>query len=90
MSASTDPDILETSEWIDSLRAVLQHRGTDRAAFLIEYLTDEAQRAGGIRLGADQQLGGASGDAAHGFNGVDDQVQDRLLQLDHTLRSLYH
>jgi pyruvate dehydrogenase complex dehydrogenase (E1) component len=88
MSASTDPDILETSEWIDSLRAVLQHRGTDRTAFLIEYLTDEAQRAGGIRLGADQHLGGASGDAAHGFN-VDDQVQDHLLQLD-TLRSLYH
>ena len=27
---------LEMSEWIDSLRAVLQHRGTDRAAFLIE------------------------------------------------------
>jgi hypothetical protein len=49
---------------------------------VIEYLTDEAQRAGGIRLGADQQLGGASGDAAHGFNGVDDQVQDHLLQLD--------
>src|SRR5262245_30299041 len=44
--ASMDPDILETSEWVDSLRAVLHHRGTDRAAFLIEHLTDEAQRAG--------------------------------------------
>src|SRR5262245_57467063 len=46
MKADSDPDILETSEWIDSLRAVLHHRGPDRAAFLIEHLTEEAQRAG--------------------------------------------
>src|SRR5262245_52827114 len=46
MSVSTDPDVVETSEWVDSLRAVLHHRGPDRAAFLIEHITDEAQRAG--------------------------------------------
>jgi pyruvate dehydrogenase E1 component len=46
MRGSTDPDTLETGEWIDSLRAVLHYRGPDRAAFLIEQLTDEAQRAG--------------------------------------------
>jgi pyruvate dehydrogenase E1 component len=46
MRGSTDPDTLETGEWIDSLRAVLHYRGPDRAVFLIEQLTDEAQRAG--------------------------------------------
>src|SRR5436190_10805963 len=46
MDARTDSDTLETGEWIDSLRAVLHYRGPDRAAFLIEQLTDEAQRAG--------------------------------------------
>jgi Transketolase, thiamine diphosphate binding domain len=45
MRGSTDPDTLETGEWIDSLRAVLHYRGPDRAAVLIEQLTDEAQRA---------------------------------------------
>src|SRR5947209_8951324 len=46
MLAMTDSDTVETGEWIDSLRAVLHHRGTDRAAFLLEKLTDEAQRTG--------------------------------------------
>ena len=46
MDARTDADTLETEEWIDSLRAVLHYRGSDRAAFLIEQITDEAQRAG--------------------------------------------
>jgi pyruvate dehydrogenase E1 component len=41
-----DPDTVETGEWIDSLRAVLHHRGSDRATFLLEQLTAEAQRAG--------------------------------------------
>jgi pyruvate dehydrogenase E1 component len=36
---------LETGEWIDSLRAVLHHQGRDRASFLLERLTEEAQRA---------------------------------------------
>jgi pyruvate dehydrogenase E1 component len=42
MRGSTDPDTLETGEWIDSLRTVLHYRGPDRAAFLIEQLSDEA------------------------------------------------
>ena len=46
MSGSTDPDTLETSEWLDSLRAVLQHQGPARAAFLLAQLTDEAYRIG--------------------------------------------
>jgi len=46
MDVSTDADTLETGEWIDSLRAVLHHRGSDRATFLLEKLTDEAQRVG--------------------------------------------
>src|SRR6266571_5130481 len=46
MAGTTDPDAVETGEWIDSLRAVLHHRGSDRATFLLERLTAEAQRAG--------------------------------------------
>ena len=33
MSGSTDPDTSETSEWLDSLRAVLHHQGS-ASAFL--------------------------------------------------------
>jgi pyruvate dehydrogenase E1 component len=46
MGGTTDPDTVETGEWIDSLRAVLHHQGPDRATFLLERLTAEAQRAG--------------------------------------------
>src|SRR5256885_3223767 len=46
MLARTDPDTVETGEWLDSLRAVLHHQGAGRAAFLLEKLTDEAQHAG--------------------------------------------
>jgi pyruvate dehydrogenase E1 component len=46
MDARTDQDTVETGEWIDSLRAVLHHRGSDRAKFLLERLTAEAQGAG--------------------------------------------
>jgi pyruvate dehydrogenase E1 component len=46
MLAKTDADTVETGEWIDSLRAVLHHQGTERAAFLLEKLTDEAQHVG--------------------------------------------
>jgi pyruvate dehydrogenase E1 component len=41
-----DPDTVETGEWIDSLRAVLHHRGSDRATYLLERMTAEAQHAG--------------------------------------------
>src|SRR6516164_2187762 len=46
MLARTDPDTVETGEWIDSLRAVLCHQGPERASFLLERLTEEAHRAG--------------------------------------------
>ena len=46
MLMTTDADAIETAEWIDSLRAVLHHQGADRAAFLLEKLNEEAQRAG--------------------------------------------
>src|SRR6185436_11714948 len=46
MSVSTDPDTSETSEWLDSLCAVLHHQGPARAAFLLERLTDAAYRLG--------------------------------------------
>jgi pyruvate dehydrogenase E1 component len=46
MGGLADTDTVETGEWIDSLRAVLHHQGSDRATFLLERLTDEAQHAG--------------------------------------------
>jgi pyruvate dehydrogenase E1 component len=48
MGGTSDPDTVETNEWIDSLRAVLHHQGSDRATFLLERLTDEAQHAGAV------------------------------------------
>ena len=46
MLMTTDADAVETAEWIESLRAVLHHQGPDRAAFLLEKLNEEVQRAG--------------------------------------------
>jgi pyruvate dehydrogenase E1 component len=46
MSGSPDVDMSETSEWLDSLRAVLHHQGPARAAYLLARLTDEAYRVG--------------------------------------------
>jgi pyruvate dehydrogenase E1 component len=46
MLARTDFDTVETGEWLDSLRAVLHYQGSERAAFLLEKLTDDAQHAG--------------------------------------------
>src|ERR1700756_248504 len=46
MGGAIDPDTIETAEWIDSLRAVLHHEGAERATFLLDRLTDEAQHAG--------------------------------------------
>src|SRR5262245_21618466 len=45
MLAMTDADPVETGEWIDSLRAVMHHQGRERASFLLERLTEEAQLA---------------------------------------------
>jgi pyruvate dehydrogenase E1 component len=41
-----DVDPLETSEWLDSLEAVLRTQGPERARFLIESLIAQADRAG--------------------------------------------
>ena len=41
-----DVDPLETSEWLESLEAVLRTEGPERAQFLIEMLIARADRAG--------------------------------------------
>src|SRR6185437_2637164 len=46
MGIMNDYDPVETSEWIDSLRAVVQHQGAERARFLLTQLRDEARRSG--------------------------------------------
>ena len=46
MGGTLDADAVETAEWVNSLRAVLQHSGADRASFLLERLTTEAHDAG--------------------------------------------
>ena len=38
-----DIDPLETEEWIDSLRAVIEREGPGRAHFLLEKLVDYTQ-----------------------------------------------
>jgi pyruvate dehydrogenase E1 component len=46
MGILNDHDPVETQEWVDSLRAVLQHAGPERAKYLLGTLRDEALRAG--------------------------------------------
>ena len=46
MTEANDRDPLETQEWIESLEAVLDVEGTDRAHFLLEKLVDKARRSG--------------------------------------------
>ena len=42
-----DIDPTETREWMDSLDAVIQHDGTERAHFLLERMVDSTRRSGG-------------------------------------------
>ena len=42
-----DTDQLETAEWLESLQAVLEREGPERAHFLIEQLVDYTRRSGG-------------------------------------------
>jgi len=42
-----DSDPLETQEWQDSLRAVIEREGPERAHFLLERLVDQTRRSGG-------------------------------------------
>jgi pyruvate dehydrogenase E1 component len=46
MTNKPDIDPQETQEWIDSLEAVLEHEGVERAHFLLERLIDKARRSG--------------------------------------------
>ena len=43
---SADVDAVETQEWLESLEAVLDREGPERAHFLLEQLTDLARRSG--------------------------------------------
>ncbi|MGH8462146.1 MAG: pyruvate dehydrogenase (acetyl-transferring), homodimeric type [Stenotrophobium sp.] len=42
----TDPDTLETQEWLEALDDVLAQQGPERAHFLLETLTEKARRSG--------------------------------------------
>jgi len=46
MDRLQDIDPLETREWVDSLEAVLEIEGPDRAHFILEQLVDKARRSG--------------------------------------------
>src|SRR5436305_14337909 len=46
MERLQDIDPLETREWVDSLDAVLELEGPDRAHFILEQLVDKARRSG--------------------------------------------
>ena len=41
-----DRDPLETQEWVDALKGVLENEGPDRAHYLIERLIDVARKKG--------------------------------------------
>ena len=45
--ATPDADPVETQEWIDALKGVLENEGPERAHFLLEKLVDLARRSGG-------------------------------------------
>ncbi len=46
MDIRQDVDPTETREWVDSLKAVLQHRGPERAQFILQRIVDEARQGG--------------------------------------------
>src|SRR3954447_20228241 len=46
MGVVNDHDPIETREWIDALRAVVQYQGPERARYLLTLLRDEATRYG--------------------------------------------
>lgn len=47
IGGASDTDALETQEWLDSLKAVIEREGPERAQFLLEAMIDEARRSGG-------------------------------------------
>ncbi len=42
----SDPDALETREWLDALETVIDREGPERAHFLLEQMIDKARRSG--------------------------------------------
>ncbi len=46
MSTTGDTDSLETSEWLDALKAVQAFRGAERTNYIVNRLVDEARREG--------------------------------------------
>jgi pyruvate dehydrogenase E1 component len=44
--AATDPDVIETQEWLDALEAVIENEGPERAQYLMERMVDLARRRG--------------------------------------------
>ena len=46
MTMMGDHDPIETSEWLDALGAVQQHRGSERTNFLLNRLVDAGRRDG--------------------------------------------
>ncbi len=44
--AHADSDPMETAEWLDSLRSVLENQGPERVAFLLQELSDAAHHEG--------------------------------------------
>ena len=44
-----DADPAETREWLEALESVLEREGPERAAWLLETLTNEAQEQGALR-----------------------------------------
>ncbi len=46
MKELQDIDPLETQEWLDALKAVIENEGVERAHFLLEQLIDDARRSG--------------------------------------------
>jgi len=47
-SQRIDMDEIETKEWLDSLEAVIEREGPERAQFLLEKLIDKTRRTGGF------------------------------------------
>ena len=45
----SDPDPLETQEWIESIRSILESSGIDRTHFILEKLI-EFSRRNGVRM----------------------------------------
>ena len=46
LNDKADTDLQETKEWIESLEAVIENSGNERAHFLVEQLVGTARRLG--------------------------------------------